>query len=148
MNAYITDPIKEKVWTTSKPEFGNDAGKQALIVGAQYGLKYAGADFCDHLDRFMQGLGYEPCIAKPDLQTKEEVRPDNKYEYYSYIQCYVDDIMVIHYDSLSILKNIDKYFTLKYSLIGDQDIYLGAKRMKITIPNNIWCWRMRPSKYI
>ena len=56
--------------------------------------------------------------------------------------------MVIHHDSLSILKNIDKYFTLKYSLIGDQDIYLGAKRMKITIPNNIWCWSMRPSKYV
>jgi hypothetical protein len=31
-NAYLTDPITEKVWTVLGPEFGDDAGKRALIV--------------------------------------------------------------------------------------------------------------------
>ena len=32
MNAYITAPTKEKIWTTLEPEFCNDVGKKALIV--------------------------------------------------------------------------------------------------------------------
>ena len=64
--------------------------------------------------------------------------PDNKYEYYSYILYYVDDIMVIYHDSLSILKKIDKYFTFKPLSIGEPDIYLGAKLIKMTITNGVW----------
>ena len=32
LNAYITAPITEKVWTILGPEFGPDAGKTAIIV--------------------------------------------------------------------------------------------------------------------
>jgi hypothetical protein len=35
-NAYITAPIKGKVWTVLGPEFGHDAGKSAIIVHASY----------------------------------------------------------------------------------------------------------------
>ncbi len=45
LNAYITAPVKEKVWTVLGPEFGHDAGKSAIIVRALYGLKSAGAAF-------------------------------------------------------------------------------------------------------
>jgi hypothetical protein len=44
-NAYLTAPITDKVWTVFGPEFGDDAGKRALIVMALYGLKSAGASF-------------------------------------------------------------------------------------------------------
>jgi hypothetical protein len=53
LNAYITAPIIEKVWTVLGPEFGPDAGKTAVIVRALYGLKSAGAAFCAHLASFM-----------------------------------------------------------------------------------------------
>jgi hypothetical protein len=46
---YLKAPITEKVWTVFGPEFGDDAGKRALIVRALYGLKSAGADFRNHL---------------------------------------------------------------------------------------------------
>jgi hypothetical protein len=42
LNAYITAPITEKVWTVLGPEFGQDAGKKVIIVRALYGLKSAG----------------------------------------------------------------------------------------------------------
>jgi hypothetical protein len=38
-NAYLTAPLTEKVLTVLVPEFGDDAGKRALIVRALYGLK-------------------------------------------------------------------------------------------------------------
>ena len=53
--------------------------------------------------------------------------PDDGHEYYSYIPCYFDDILVIHHDSLAILKGIDFYFKLKPKSIGDSDMYLGSK---------------------
>jgi hypothetical protein len=53
LNAYITAPITEKVWTILGQEFGHNAGKTALIVGSLYGLKSAGAAFCVHLASFM-----------------------------------------------------------------------------------------------
>jgi hypothetical protein len=45
LNAYITAPVKEKVWTVLGPEFGHDAGISAIIVHALYGLKSAAAAF-------------------------------------------------------------------------------------------------------
>ncbi len=45
LNAYITAPGKEKVWTILGPEFGLDSGKSDIIVRALYGLKSAGAAF-------------------------------------------------------------------------------------------------------
>ncbi len=45
LNAYITPPVKEKVWTILGPEFGLDSGKSTIIVHALYGLKSAGAAF-------------------------------------------------------------------------------------------------------
>ncbi len=45
LNAYITAPVKEKVWTILGPKFGHDSGKSAVIVHALYGHKSAGAAF-------------------------------------------------------------------------------------------------------
>ena len=56
--------------------------------------------------------------------------------------------MVIHHDSLSILKRNDSYFKLKPSSIGDPDIYLGAKVNKTTLVNGTWFWSMIPFKYV
>ncbi len=127
LNAYITAPCKEKVWTVLGPEFGPDAGKNAIIVRALYGLKSAGAAFRAHLASFMCQMGYTSCKADPDLWYKAETRPDDNYHYYAYILCYVDDILVIHHDSMSVLNQINKYLPLKLTSVGNPDIYLGAK---------------------
>ncbi len=70
MNAFITAPCKEKIWTTHGSEFGKDTGKKAIIVRALYGLKSAGQAFREHLADFMRSLGYKSCIADPDLWYK------------------------------------------------------------------------------
>jgi hypothetical protein len=42
MNAYVTAPTQEKIWTILGPEFSDDQGKKA-VIRALYGLKSAGA---------------------------------------------------------------------------------------------------------
>ena len=139
-NTYITAPITEKVWSILRPKFGGDTGRTAIIVRALYGLKSAGDSFKSHLCICMRGLGYEPCMYDTDLWYKAEARPDDGHEYYFYILCYVDDILVIHHDSLDILKRIDSYFKIKPNSIGDPDMYLVTKIKKMTLENRTWCW--------
>ena len=40
----------------------------------------------------------ESCDEDHDLWIKPEYRPEEKLEYYSYIFCFVDDILCIHHD--------------------------------------------------
>jgi hypothetical protein len=135
LNAYITAPITEKVWTVLGPEFGTDAGKSAIIVHTFYGLKSAGAAFHVHLASFMLQMGYTSCKANPDLWYKAETRPADSFRYYAYILCYVDDILCVHHDPMSVLNMINGYMPLKPSSVGDPDIYLGAK-LKLTQLDN------------
>ncbi len=127
----LLPPITEKVWTVFRPEFCIDAGKSAIIVRALYGLKSAGAVFCMHLASFMHQMGYTSCKTDPDLWYKAETRPADNFRYYAYILCYVDDILCVHHDPMSVLNLINGHMPLKPSLVDDPDIYLGAK-LKMT----------------
>ena len=93
---------------------------------ALYGLKSSGAAFHAHLADCMRSMGYTSCRGDNELWMKPETDTDG-YKYYSYILCYVDDVMVVHHDAMTTTMKIDKYFKLKPSSIGDPDIYLDAK---------------------
>jgi len=147
-NAYLTAPVTEKVWTILGPEFGEDAGKRAIVVRSLYGLKSAGASFRNHMADCMRHLGWESCLADQDLWMKAEVRPQDGHKYYAYALLYVDDILVVHHDAMSCLKRIDKYFKMKPGSIGDPDFYLGAKLRQTQLPNGVFAWGMSSSKYI
>ena len=146
-NAYITAPCAERIYTILGPEFGADAGKTAFVVRALYGLKSAGAAFRNHLSDCMHHLGFKPCLADPDLWMKATVRPDG-FEYYAYVLLYVDDVMVIHHDALSILSRLDKYFKMKPGSVGDPTMYLGATLKKMQLENGKVAWANSPAKYV
>jgi hypothetical protein len=149
LNAYITVPITKKVWTVLGPEFGIDAGKSAIIVCSLYGLKSVSAAFRTHLASFMRQMGYTFCKADPDLWYKAETRPADNFRYYAYILCsYVNDILCIHHDPMSVLNLINGYMPLKLSLVGDPDIYLGTKLKMTRLENGILAWGLSPSKYV
>ena len=147
-NAYLTAPVSEKIWCKLGPEFGDDAGKTAIIVRALYGLKSAGASFRNHLADCMRHLGWSSCIADQDLWMKDEVRPDDGHKYYAYALIYVDDILVVHHSAEQCLHEIDRYFKMKPGSIGRPDYYLGAKLRPMTLPNGVVAWGMSSSKYI
>jgi hypothetical protein len=140
-------PFTEKLWTAHGPEFGSEAGNTAIIVCALYGLKSSGSAFRKHLGDCMRSLQYTPCLANPDLWLKLESRPDGS-KYYSYILCYVDDIIVVHDDPMPILSRIGQFMKFKEGSIGDHDIYIGVRLSEVQLDNDIWCWALSPSKYV
>ena len=71
LNAYITAPVTEKIWTILGPKFGSTTGKCAMIVWSLHGLKSAGTTFCIHLAACMLKIGYTSCLADPDLWYKK-----------------------------------------------------------------------------
>ena len=75
-------------------------------------------------------------------------RPDDGHEYYAYILLYVDDILAIHHDTMSVLNEIDKFIHIKPESKGDPTTYLGAKLHKVTLPNGVEAWSASPLKYI
>jgi hypothetical protein len=93
-------------------------------------------------------MGYTLCKADPDLWFKAKTRPQDNVRYYAYILCYVDDMLCMHHDAMSVLNRINKYLPLKPTSVGDPDIYLGAKLKETQLPNGIWAWGISPSKYV
>jgi hypothetical protein len=147
-NAYLTAPVTEKIWTRLGKEFGKDCGKKAIIVRALYRLKSADASFRNHLAGCMREMGYQSCKADPDVWFKAETRPNDGFKYYSYLLCYVDDVLCIHHDAVEQIRAIDKQFPLKKTSVGDPDIYLGAKLRKVVLENGVKAWSMSPSKCV
>jgi hypothetical protein len=147
-NAYLTAPITEKVWIVLGPEFGDDAGKCALIVRALYGLKSSGTAFRNHLAECMKHLGWTPCCAYRDLWMKAETRPEGGVLYWAYILIYVDDILCVHHDPGDPLAKLDEYFKMKEGSIQVPTFYLGVKMKNTVLPNGVVAWGMSSSKYM
>jgi hypothetical protein len=146
-NAYLTAPCTEKIATVCGIEFGENQGQTAILVRALYGLKSSGAAFRNHLASCMKMLGYTSCLADPDVWVRPEVREDG-FEYNAYVLLYVDDALVINHDGMKALHEINKYFTMKESSMGDPSIYLGCKLSLHRMPNGVTAWLQSPSKYI
>jgi hypothetical protein len=96
----------------------------------------------------MRQMGYTSCKADPDLWYKTETRPADNFRHNAYILCYVDDILCVHHDLMSVLNLIIGYMPLKPSLVGEPDICLGAKLKTTRLENRIWAWGLSPSKYV
>ena len=84
MNAYVTAPCSENIWTFLGKYFGADQGNKAIIVRALYGIKSSGAAFHAHLADCMRRIRYTPGRGDSDLWMKPKIDPDGD-EYYSYI---------------------------------------------------------------
>jgi hypothetical protein len=96
----------------------------------------------------MHQMGYTFCKADPDLWLKAVTRPKDNVRYYAYILCYVNDILCIHHDPMSIMNEINGYLPLKPSPVGNPDIYLCAKLKETQLPNGVMVWGLSPSKYL
>ena len=81
MSTYITVSVNKNIWTVLGPEFGEDAGKVALIGRTLYGLNSAGAAFRNHLADCMKHMGHTPCLSKSEYWMKPMVGPDDGFEY-------------------------------------------------------------------
>ena len=95
----------------------------------------------------MRNMGYVSCPADPDLWLKEQTDRKGVW-YYSYILCYVDDLLVVHHNPKTIMDKINSFLPLKPDSVGPPEMYLGAKLKKKKFQDGTSAWGLSPSKYI
>ena len=95
----------------------------------------------------MDQLGYQSCLADPDLWFRVS-KSDNGSILYVYILLYVDDYIVVIEHPDQVLTWLGKYFPLKPESVGPPKLYLGGKFFKIDLHNGVAAWTISASKYI
>ena len=136
-NAFLQAPCSKKYYKVCGPEFGSEfIGKLAIIVRAAYGLKYAGADFRNHLCDCMEHLRCESCKADPDVWMRSATRTDGQ-DYYEYILLYVDDCLCISENPKPAILQVDKYFPIKPGSLGPPKNLPRGNSFKDTTSK--WC---------
>lgn len=151
-NAYLNAPNKERVHVTCGPElYGPEAeGKTAIVVRALYGLKSAGNAWRHYFSNYIRNeLGYDMSVADNDVYMKAKTTADG-FKYYSYIVCYVDDILVTDFDPGPLMKRIGSDFRLKDDTDSPKT-YLGTdiKTWKYSNEDgeDCSCWAIGSEKY-
>eukprot|EP00957_Ditylum_brightwellii_P074778 5682832-Ditylum_brightwellii.AAC.1 len=81
------------MYTRLGPEFGDWAGKLAIIRKALYGLIGSCAQFHRHLFAELEKIGFKPSEADPDLWMRDAG------DHYEYAAKYIDDILIMSKDS-------------------------------------------------
>ena len=146
-NAFLSAPVKEKIFFKAGKEFGDQQGEYMIVRKALYGLKSSSASFRTMLANTIRDLGYVPSLADGDVWLKPAVKP-NGDEYYEMILCYSDDVLAISLDPMAAIDGIRSVFTLKNDKAAPPEMYLGASLKQGTNPSNDKCWAMSPEKYL
>ena len=77
----------------------------------------------------MREIGYRSCPADPDLWLKKQTYKKGN-QYYAYILCYVDNLLVVHHNPKHVMDRINSFLPLKPDSVGMSEMYLGAKLKK------------------
>eukprot|EP00804_Cyclotella_cryptica_P009986 CCRYP_015410-RA/>CCRYP_015410-RA protein AED:0.07 eAED:-0.02 QI:0/0/0/0.66/0.5/0.66/3/0/553 len=131
LNAYITVPCHEKIWTNLWKEFGDDSGRKAIVVRALYGLKSSGAAFRAHLAGCMRQMGYRSCPADPDLWLKEQTDRKGRKISVMLMTCW-----------------INSFLPLQPNSVGPPEMYLDAKLKRKAFEDGTLAWGLSPAKYV
>ena len=118
-----------------------------IVTMALYGLKSSGAAFRSKLANVIYDLKYRPSLADPDVW----LRPDRKsdgFEYYEYVLCYVDDVLVISANPQVTIDGIEDVFKLKGGKAEIPEMYLGASLAMVDTPTGGKCWSISAEKYV
>ena len=147
--AYLNAPCREKVCIFCGPEFGSFEGQWAIVEKALYGLKSSGAAWRHHFAAALSEMGFESCLADPDVWLRPAVKADGT-KYYEYVLIYTDDVLSVSMDPKAILTKIDQHFKLKPESIGVPKTYLGATISKFRLPDDPTKerWAMSSEQYV
>ena len=132
-NAYLSAPMKERLWTKAGPEFGPEyEGRPCKIVRALYGLRSSGKAFHDYLSMHLRQLGFKSSRADPDVWMRPGLKASGEV-YWQYVISYVDDICGAMEKPEEFMKALGERVTLKEGSVKEPDLYLGADVKKYYI---------------
>ena len=86
-------------------------------------MKISGAAFRTHLEETLDAMGYKPRYADLAAWILKLVNP-NEFEYYEYILCYVNDVLLISTYPGKYMRRIQEYFKIKDDNIAEPDMNL------------------------
>jgi hypothetical protein len=97
-------------------------------------------------------MGYQSCLADPDIWMRAAVCEDNMkyYEYLAIYVIYVDDTLCISHEPLKTMEAISKIYHIKDDKIEPLKTYLGAQIVQYRSPDDKdkIRWGMSSQNYI
>ena len=128
-NAYLNAPCREKIYTYSGEEFGQEEKRKVMIIErALYGLKSSGASWRDtFVARIRNKLHYENTKADPDVWRRPAVKQDQT-TYYEYLCVYVDDILVVSERPKDTMDEIERKIKRTRELLRGTDPKVSNER--------------------
>jgi hypothetical protein len=124
-NAYLNAETQEKVYFIAGSEWRDKEGRVVVIVRALYGLKSSALQWQRHLaDNLRFDLGYLPSHADANVWMKQCHKANGEL-YYSYILCFVDDLLCVHMDPNSVLGTLKGFYKMKHDPEMPK-MYLGS----------------------
>ena len=117
-----------------------------IIKKALYRLKSSGATFWAHLADTLYDISFASTKADPDDWICPAVKPDGA-ENYKYVMCYVDNILSVSLDAISVLRSLQGQFKLKDDKIEPPDVYLSAQLGTMEVEGHHG-WFMSSEKYV
>ena len=79
---------------------------------ALYGLKSSGSVFRAFLAEKLDEMGFNSSIADPDVWFSPATKVDDEH-YYEFILVYVDNLLAISQDEVSVIREVTEKFKLK-----------------------------------
>lgn len=145
--AYLNANSTEKLFTVCGPEFGEFAGRRAIICRALYGTKSTAASWRAAISKVIKGLGFEMCQANNDVWMSKGSNKASE-EVWEYVLVYSDDLLIVARNLGEIAAQIDQHFKLKNGSIKAPESYLGADIGKFTLPDKSEAWFMSSESYV
>ena len=143
--AYLNALPREKLYTKCGPEFGEMAGRWAIIVRALYGASSSAASWRSAISSVIEGLGFKPCRADPDVWMRPATKADG-LDVYEYVLVYSDDLIMIGLHPEETAAQISQHFKFKGDAAEKPAQYLGANVGMMTVVG-VDCWYMSSDEY-
>ena len=144
--AYLNAPSRERTFTKCGPEFGEYAGRYAIIVRALYGQRGSAASWRAKISEIIESLGYQMCRADNDVWMKKGVNAAGE-PIWEYVLVYSDDLLMIGLHPEETAAFIHKHCKLKDGSVKPPDQYLGANIGKMLLANGTWAWYASSDSY-
>jgi len=140
-NAYLEAKTSEKVYIIAGDEFGDLVGHTLLIYKALYGLRSSGLRWHERFSDVLRDLGFEPCVAEPNICLR---RNEEYGDHYEYVAVYVDDLAIAMRDPQSFVETLIGTYKFKLKGTGNIAFHLGCDFFRD--PDGTLC--MAPKKHI
>jgi Reverse transcriptase (RNA-dependent DNA polymerase) len=122
VNAFLTAPCAEKLWSIAGSEFQHQGkeGSKVILKRALYGLKTSSRSFHEFFGDKLRRMGFTCSRADLDLWIKKS----EDYEGYDYIATHVDDLIIAAKNPANYMNEIEQEFLIRNKAYSPS-YYLG-----------------------